>query len=764
MSSNPITIEQHDWQRFLTADGLAEKAGCSKYSFDYMVLKEFADNAADIGGYDYQINEDKNYVAIWNGGKGIAPEEIKKFFSIKRPLRSSKHWRRGERGALGNGIRAALAGCRLRNIDLQIISQGFSNSIALQDDGEVEIVCEPSTWDKAATLVLLQFNDERQFSKYHFKKYLEPQRQTQMGKVIDSGPLPSWFKTEDLNIIIQSLSEDISTQDFIKQFNLKNSLPDEVLEKGIKSIPTDELLELLKAVEGKTKVNPIGKNTFQGEYQKIEGIYKAGEALLPFIVEAWTTAFDAPRDNDSHRISVITNRTPTLSESQLTVNSGRPRFTSGGYYTSHNKQVNRHKEYHVTLAISSPYIPIMSSGKMPQLLNGGYGDEIIEALFNTMKKAGKATTKKKSGMTLKNAAYFCMEEAYNKVSSNGKYWANARQLMYAARPTILQLTGKTSMDDSYFTQTILNQFISENPRLTEDWKVAYDKRGSVIQPHTGHSVGIGTIDINRLQAQTHLMSMGRITSFRYSDVSPERRFGGILFVEKEGFNQAIQDSGLLEKYDIALASTKGNSVVALRVLLDEMVSRNPDFKIFTMTDFDVSGTSIKSTLTKDNELRYIFRNYIKTIPLCVTWPQAENLHVLGLSEPVKFDKSFDAEKKLHFLISENDVAYEGARFLVFLERRVEINALTTEEILGIIEAAFKKHAKKVLPDNKHLEGAWKEQLLAAQLEKAEEDLKAKLQDQKMPYGLLTQVEEMLETDSTLSWDEAVRKIASKTIL
>lgn len=111
--------------------------------------------------------------------------------------------------------------------------------------------------------------------------------------------------------------------------------------------------------------------------------------------------------------------------------------------------------------------------------------------------------------------------------------------------------------------------------------------------------------------------MTRLSSFKYTNASPERRFGAILFVEKEGFNQAIEESGLLERYDVALASTKGNSVIALRSLLDEMVTRNPAFKVFTMADYDMSGTSIKSTLTKDNELRYVFRNNIKTIPVCV---------------------------------------------------------------------------------------------------------------------------------------------------
>ncbi|NKW71793.1 hypothetical protein HGD85_02170 [Rhodobacteraceae bacterium R_SAG10] len=86
----PLTIEQQDWQRFLTRDGLSEKAGCSPDQFPRMVVKEFADNAADIGGFRYEIDRSMNTLSIINSGAGLSTEEIKKYFSIKRPLMSSK--------------------------------------------------------------------------------------------------------------------------------------------------------------------------------------------------------------------------------------------------------------------------------------------------------------------------------------------------------------------------------------------------------------------------------------------------------------------------------------------------------------------------------------------------------------------------------------------------------------------------------------------------------------------------------------------------
>ena len=56
------------------------------------------------------------------------------------------------------------------------------------------------------------------------------------------------------------------------------------------------------------------------------------------------------------------------------------------------------------------------------------------------------------GVSFKDAAAEIMGQAYLKVSGNGQYPANARQIMYAARPHIQQRTGK-QLESNYFTQT-----------------------------------------------------------------------------------------------------------------------------------------------------------------------------------------------------------------------------------------------------------------------------------------------------------------------
>src|SRR5712691_10396330 len=87
-------------------------------------------------------------------------------------------------------------------------------------------------------------------------------------------------------------------------------------------------------------------------------------------------------------------------------------------------------------------------------------------------------------ITIREAAAQGMEAAYLKASGGGRLPANARQIMYAARPQILALTGKENLDDAYFTQTLLPDYIAACG-LEDAWDVVYDGRGHFTEPHRG---------------------------------------------------------------------------------------------------------------------------------------------------------------------------------------------------------------------------------------------------------------------------------------
>ena len=71
-----------------------------------------------------------------------------------------------------------------------------------------------------------------------------------------------------------------------------------------------------------------------------------------------------------------------------------------------------------------------------------------------------------------------MEKAYLKASDGGKLPAKARQIMYAARPKILAMTGKDEFNDHYFTQNLLVDYVNEHLERCANWDLVWDARGN----------------------------------------------------------------------------------------------------------------------------------------------------------------------------------------------------------------------------------------------------------------------------------------------
>ena len=103
-------------------------------------------------------------------------------------------------------------------------------------------------------------------------------------------------------------------------------------------------------------------------------------------------------------------------------------------------------------------------------------------------------------LSIKDAAYTSMEEAYMKASANNTLPANARQIMYVARPLVLALTeGKCWKNSSYFTQELLPDYVEENPRTTATWNVVFDARGHFREPYRRSArIDLGTLEVSAI--------------------------------------------------------------------------------------------------------------------------------------------------------------------------------------------------------------------------------------------------------------------------
>src|SRR5690349_10318669 len=98
-------------------------------------------------------------------------------------------------------------------------------------------------------------------------------------------------------------------------------------------------------------------------------------------------------------------------------------------------------------------------------------------------------------ITIRDAAFVVMEEAYVKASANYRLPVNPRQIFYPARPLVLRATKADSLESGYFLQTLLPQYMDEYD--CDNWDIIWDARGHFTEPHTGLTLPIGTLEVRQ---------------------------------------------------------------------------------------------------------------------------------------------------------------------------------------------------------------------------------------------------------------------------
>jgi DNA topoisomerase VI subunit B len=351
------------------------------------------------------------------------------------------------------------------------------------------------------------------------------------------------------------------------------------------------------------------------------------------------------------------------------------------------------------------------------------------------------------------AAAEIMEKAYLKASAGGTLPANARQIMYAARPYIQKRTGK-QLNDTYFTQTLLPNYLTEHK---PDWtdKVAYDDRGHFTEPHTGRMIGLGTLSVQDYLRRDAAPVPQSVFETRIETNGPAGRYGGLLFIEKEGFDALFDEVNLRERYDLALMSTKGISVTAARRLADSLCYKH-NIPLFVLRDFDKAGFTGVGTFRKDNR-RYKYENRVNVIDLGLRLDDVRALGLEGLAEDA-FDKGDEDQRRANLI--GNGATEEEVDFL--LTKRVELNALTSDQLVELVEEKLKGHGvRKLVPKRSDLAEAYrvfKRGSAISEIVKAEI---AKSSHIDVPGDLTECVQDYLNQNPELPWDEALRHIVSR---
>jgi hypothetical protein len=367
---------------------------------------------------------------------------------------------------------------------------------------------------------------------------------------------------------------------------------------------------------------------------------------------------------------------------------------------------------------------------------------------------------RKRGIQFKEAAWEIMEEAYNKASGNGAYPANARQIMYAARPHIQQKVGKP-LQSAYFTQTLLPNYIEEHGY--HHCTTAYDARGHFAEPHGGKRFGVGTLEVRDYLRGVRDPSLieAALSAANISCYGPKHNFGALLFIEKEGFDPLLKSAQIANRFDTAIMSTKGVSVTAARELADQICADH-DIPLLTLHDFDKAGFTIAGTMQRDTR-RYEFRNDIEVINLGLTLADVQEMNL-------EFEHQFIPKGRKSAMMAnlrengatEEEIAFMFADFDATRSlRRVELNAMTSPQFVEFLERKLRKAGvEKIAPDADELADAYRLFANGGRIQdvvdKAIEELDN--EDVEVPDDLEKHVRDYLAKHPEVRWDQAIASI------
>jgi hypothetical protein len=374
--------------------------------------------------------------------------------------------------------------------------------------------------------------------------------------------------------------------------------------------------------------------------------------------------------------------------------------------------------------------------------------------------------KKKTEQQLKAAAYEVLEACYNKVSDNGRRWANKNQMFYAVRPHVLKATGKIWKERNTFTQGVLRDFMRDYPELTKGWKIAADARGHFAEPHVKQRIGIGTLEVRGYVGAWRKKPGESDLKIDIDDIfpthGPDNRYKFALFIEKEGFDEILADERIAERYDLAIFSSKGQTVEATRQLVEWLSAAG--VTILVAHDFDRSGMSIAHWLSHSNDT-YQFKHAPRVIDIGLRLSDAREMR---LQSEEQFHEQRKDPTDIFLDYDDCDLTDEEFDFLrgrrrnykLWEGQRVELNAIPTSAqfIKWLEKKLVEAGVKKVIPDEETLKlGLKRARKIArarALIAEMEDD------DEPPPANLKKLVAAQLKDHPELSWDSALVKIAS----
>lgn len=708
-----ILFTQPDWQLFTNINTLPQQAGVSKHLLPRLIAKELVDNALDVNNQVnvYHPNPDKpGTFVVKNLGQGFeaSDEEIADFFSVKRPLTSSKRFRLPSRGALGNGLRVVTATVFCLEGTLEIATQGRRLQLIPQDDGTTlpERIGE---FDEEGTEIKVSIPHD--YFYYDTLEWAELALKINQGTYYEGNTCAHWYDSDSFYNLCLSTPKQLTVNQFITYFEGLSKAKIKALPHQLKALETNALSRndsdiLLAALQESSKYISAKKLGFIGELKDFVGYTKLlsefqlkttrgnHHATIPVVVEAY-----ARINETSDKTRVFVNRTPIIGEVDVIYNAKR--LTVYGCGLNNNIDNHRLKTApEIWLNIITPYMPIVSNGKEPDLsvleeVITQSIEKVVHQLRRKITAKAKETTSDYSPIKLPSQKKVVLENlsaAIEKASGQGQYRYSLRQLYYVLRPFVMEATQRELKYQNF--NTIITDYEFETGK---DLPGVYrDERGTLLHPHTHEEIKLGTKNVEKYNR-------------------PVFNFNKILYSEKEGFFEILKDAGFCEKHDCALLTSKGFASRAARDVIDLLAKTEEELLFFCIHDADISGTLIYQALQGATKARP--QRKVKIINLGLEpWQglgmqlEVETLERTSKKTPAQYVLDYDA-----VIDHPKPYKFEGqmmTRWEDWLkEYRIELNAMDTPTFIQWLDAEITKYDNgKVVPNEPYLKATAEQDL------------------------------------------------------
>jgi hypothetical protein len=396
-------------------------------------------------------------------------------------------------------------------------------------------------------------------------------------------------------------------------------------------------------------------------YAQASGVAEFGSveplAEVPFVVETW--AKEETRERDTALLACV-NRTP-VTGSIYAARDKRDIEVYGCGLSHIIAQAPIEAHFDITINIISPYIPITSDGKEPDLRP--FLDVISDVTQKAVRKARRPTAGGRTSQ--KDIVLDNLDAAVAAVSGGGKFRFNQRQILYVIRKIVSDEIGKTLTTANF--DSIITDYESEHGEIPLMYR---EPRGSIYHPHSKDDIPLGTLTVEDYKR-------------------PIWTFNKLVFIEKEGFKEALKDTGWPERHDCALISSKGFTTRALRDLVDKLAEHDEPVTVFCAHDADAYGTMIYQTFQEATKARGARKIQIINLGL-------EPWEALNLGLEVETGKRLDKRRPVADYVRDRE---DGARWEEWLQtHRVELNAMTTPRFIEWLDRKMTEHADgKLVP-------------------------------------------------------------------